>query len=269
MKPFMYYISLIFAIILTSCKTDKSNNTSTTSEDISINVSSMTKAEKPQSNKLQIEPISHATMVLTHEKNDIYIDPTGGKEAFDEFSSPEIVLITDVHGDHLNIETLKQLNLNEATIVAPEAVADKFPENLKYGKLIVMNNGDTKNVKGYDIEAIAMYNFGEKAEKYHSKGRGNGYVLNIDDERVYISGDTEDIPEMRNLKDIDIAFICMNLPYTMTVEQAVSATLEFKPEKVYPFHYRGKDGLSDVDRFKTLVNQGDESITVVQLDWYK
>lgn len=113
-----------------------------------------------------------------------------------------------------------------------------------------------------------MYNLREEALKFHSKGRGNGYVLTIDGQRLYFSGDTEDIPEMRALKNIDKAFICMNLPYTMTEESAASAVLEFKPKQVYPYHYRGNPNVSDVSKFKTLVNQGDANIEVVQLDWY-
>jgi L-ascorbate metabolism protein UlaG (beta-lactamase superfamily) len=105
--------------------------------------------------------------------------------------------------------------------------------------------------------------------KFHEKGRGNGYVLTLGMERIYISGDTEDIPEMRTLKNIDVAFVCMNLPYTMTVESAASAVLDFKPKKVYPYHYRGSDGKSDVDKFKTLVTEKNPDIKVLLLDWYK
>ena len=106
------------------------------------------------------------------------------------------------------------------------------------------------------------------AKKYHPESRGNGYILTLNSKRIYISGDTEDIPEMRNLKNIDKAFVCMNLPYTMTIESAASAVLDFKPKNVYPYHYRGTDGMSDVDKFKTLVNQENESIEVILLDWY-
>ncbi|WP_026755667.1 MBL fold metallo-hydrolase [Sediminibacter sp. Hel_I_10] len=252
--------------LMTSCKSDKKDNVS---QDMTSDASSMTKQEETTQKSLEISPISHATMVLTYGDNAIYVDPTGGKEAFSEYTSPEIVMLTDIHGDHLDIETLKALDLSKATIVAPQAVVDQFPEDLKYGTLTVMNNGDTKTVNGYTVEAIPMYNLREEALKFHTKGRGNGYVVTLGDDRVYISGDTEDIPEMRNLKDIDIAFVCMNLPYTMPIESAVSAVLEFKPAKVYPYHYRGTEGLSDVDKFKTLVNQGDESIEVVQLNWYE
>ena len=115
-----------------------------------------------------------------------------------------------------------------------------------------------------------MYNLPESEDSRHTKGRGNGYVLTFGDKRIYISGDTEDIAEMRALKDIDYAFVCMNLPYTMNIEQAADAVLEFKPGVVYPFHYRGGGGkFSDVDAFKTLVNNSDSSIEVRVRDWYK
>jgi L-ascorbate metabolism protein UlaG (beta-lactamase superfamily) len=222
-----------------------------------------------QENMLVINPISHATMVLSYGEDDIYVDPTGGAEAFTGLSQPNIVLITDIHGDHMDLETLKALDLSNATVIAPKAVVDKFSEDLKIGTTVTLNNGDSFTINGHTIEAIPMYNLREEALKFHSKGRGNGYVITIDGERIYISGDTEDIPEMRALENIDKAFICMNLPYTMTVASAVSAVLEFKPKQVYPYHYRGTEGFSDVQNFKTLVNQGDESIEVVQLKWYK
>ena len=119
-----------------------------------------------------------------------------------------------------------------------------------------------------NIEAIPMYNLRAEALQYHTKDRGNGYVITFGSERVYISGDTEDIPEMRALKNIDIAFVCMNLPWTMPVERAANAVLEFKPKRVYPYHYKGSDGLSDVALFKSLIHSKNEHIEVIQLDWY-
>jgi L-ascorbate metabolism protein UlaG (beta-lactamase superfamily) len=112
-----------------------------------------------------------------------------------------------------------------------------------------------------------MYNLTKERLNFHNKGRGNGYVLTINQKRIYISGDTEDIAEMRSLKNIDYAFICMNLPYTMTVEQAASAVMEFKPKVVIPYHYRGKGMISDVQRFKHLVSKN-KAIEVKLLDWY-
>lgn len=142
----------------------------------------------------------------------------------------DFVLITDIHGDYLNKKTLEGLDLSNTTLIAPKVVVDKLPKDIAK-TLIILNNGDDFKVDTIKIEAIPMYNIREEALKFHTKGRGNGYVLNIDDERIYISGDTEDIPEMRQLKDIDVAFICMNLPYTMTEKSDASAVLDFKPKK--------------------------------------
>lgn len=113
-----------------------------------------------------------------------------------------------------------------------------------------------------------MYNLPENADSRHTKGRGNGYVINFGGKNVYISGDTEDILEMRHLKNIDVAFVCMNLPYTMDINQAASAVLEFKPKIVYPYHYRGQEGLADVNAFRQRVNEGNKNIEVRLVNWY-
>jgi len=263
---FYYLILSLLCLTVTSCKTDSKKQSSAVAE---TSTKDLVAKAPSQDNKLRIHPISHATMVLSFGEDDIYVDPTGGAEAFKSFSSADIVLITDIHGDHLDLETLQALDLSNTTIIAPKAVVEKLPKDLKTKITVTLNNGDTYNSNGHQFEAIPMYNLREEALKFHSKGRGNGYVITIDGERIYISGDTEDIPEMRALENIDKAFVCMNLPYTMTVKSAVSAVLEFNPKQIYPYHYRGTEGLSDVENFKTLVNQGDESIEVIQLDWYK
>ena len=113
-----------------------------------------------------------------------------------------------------------------------------------------------------------FYYLPEDAESKHTKGRGNGYVLTLGGKMVYFSGDTEDIPEMRKLKNIDVAFVCMNLPFTMDINQAASAVLEFKPKIVYPYHYRGQEGLNDVEGFKKLVHEKNSSIDVRLRNWY-
>ena len=216
---------------------------------------------------LEITPITHGTAVLTSDDLTIYIDPTGKPEAFANFSPPNYVFITDIHGDHLSLKTLKALDLSNSTIVAPKAVAERIPEGIAK-EIVILNNGDEKTFGVFKTAAIPMYNLRKEALKFHSKGRGNGYVFTIDNQRIYFSGDTEDIPEMRALKNIDKAFVCMNLPYTMTIESAADAVLEFKPKEVYPYHYRGTGGLSDVAKFKSLVNAANSDIKVVQLDWY-
>jgi L-ascorbate metabolism protein UlaG (beta-lactamase superfamily) len=113
-----------------------------------------------------------------------------------------------------------------------------------------------------------MYNLPEDAESRHTKGRGNGYILTIGGKKFYFSGDTEDIPEMRSLKNIDVAFVCMNMPFTMEVSQAADAVLAFKPGIVYPYHYRGQGGLADVAAFKELMNKGNAKIDVRLRNWY-
>jgi L-ascorbate metabolism protein UlaG (beta-lactamase superfamily) len=113
-----------------------------------------------------------------------------------------------------------------------------------------------------------MYNLPEAADASHPKGRGNGYVLTLGGKNVYLSGDTEDIAEMRALRGIDVAFVCMNLPYTMDVPQAAQAVLAFKPGIVYPYHYRGENGLSDVAGFKKTVNAANPKIDVRLRNWY-
>lgn len=227
----------------------------------------VTQTEVQKDQTLKIIPIQHGSLVLETKQNVIYVDPTGGTKAYSTQKKPTIVLITDIHGDHLDTKTLDSLDLNNATLIAPQAVADKLSESLM-NTVKVLNNDESIEVNDISILAIPMYNLRKEALKFHPKGRGNGYVITINDERIYISGDTEDIPEMRSLENIDKAFVCMNLPYTMPVENAASAVLDFKPKEVYPYHYRGTDGMSDVELFKNIVNTGNSDITVSLLKWY-
>ena len=214
---------------------------------------------------IAIQPITHATFVLTYQGKNIYVDPTGGADAFKGITAPDMILITDIHGDHFDPKTIDAVNTAKAVIIAPQAVADKLPANTDKSKLIILKNGDkTTQTSGITIEAIPMYNLPESATAMHTKGRGNGYVLTIGGKRVYISGDTADIPEMRDLKNIDVAFVCMNLPYTMDAATAAKAVVAFKPKVVYPYHYRGQD----TNLFKTLVNAEDKNIDVRLRDWY-
>ena len=216
---------------------------------------------------IKIQPILHSSFVLTYNNKTVYIDPYGGGNLYNGIKSPDIILITDIHGDHLNQETLDAIDTSKAIFIVPEAVANKLPSNYN-SKIVILKNGQGIHRLDIFIKAIAMYNLPEEADAKHPKGRGNGYVLTIDDKRIYISGDTEDIPEMKMLQNIDIAFICMNLPYTMTIDQAAKAVLEFKPKNVYPFHYRGKDGFSNVQEFKNIVNSKNNKINVLLKNWY-
>ena len=255
----MKYIAIISLAFLVSCKQNpKPDNSQAAGNDPTA---------KKATPELKIYPVEHATAVLNWDGLTLYIDPVGGAEKFKSYPKPDLILITDYHGDHLNIETLEGLDTEKAKIIVPQAVADELPEPFTT-QVDVLNNGDTKERFGISVEAIPMYNLREEAKKFHVKGRGNGYVLSKDGMRLYFSGDTEDIPEMRALQDIDKAFVCMNLPYTMTVESAADAVLEFKPKEVYPYHFRGSPDVSDVAKFKELVSAGNSDIRVVQLDWY-
>mgnify|MGYP002628344910 CR=1 FL=1 len=242
---------LLIAIVSFSCKSKKEN----------------TNTSQKEENQLVISPIEHGTAAFTFGYLTAYIDPTGNADAFVNFSAPNYIFITDIHGDHLSLKTLESLDFSKTTIVAPKAVVDKLPKEITK-EIMTINNDEEKTFGVLKVEAIPMYNLREEALKFHNKGRVNGYVFTIDNQRIYFSGDTEDIPEMRALKNIDKAFVCMNLPYTMTVESAADAVLEFKPKEVYPYHYRGTGGLSDVAKFKNLVDSGDNTIKVVQLNWY-
>ncbi len=216
---------------------------------------------------LLVQPVSHASLVLTWNNKTIYVDPSGGPEAYAGLNPPDLVLITDIHGDHCDPKTLAGLNTAKATFVVPQAVADKLAETAK-AQVVVLPNGDQTQQAGVSITAVPMYNLPEAPDSRHPKGRGNGYVLNCGGKNVYLSGDTEDIPEMRALKNIDVAFVCMNLPYTMDVDQAAAGVLAFKPKIVYPYHYRGQNGLSDVEAFRKAVDAGKGNVEVRLRNWY-
>ncbi len=187
--------------------------------------------------RVTITPIQHASFTLAAGGRTIYIDPSPS-ELFTGRPKADLILITDVHQDHMDQGAVQELSGSDTKIIAPAAVA-KTITNAE-----VLSNGETTHWKGWTIEAVPMYN--EKrgpapGQLFHTKGRGNGYVLTYGGKRFYISGDTEGIREMRQLKNIDVAFVCMNLPYTMPVEEAADAVKAFHPKAVYPYHYRGQD----------------------------
>ena len=222
---------------------------------------------KTKSGNLEITPVLHGTLVLEYNGTTIYVDPYGGASVFEGLNVPDIILITDIHGDHHNQKTLDSLNVGNATFVVPQAVADKLPGGWT-SQTTVIGNDETKSIKNISITALPMYNLPETDDSRHPKGRGNGYVLTFSDKRIYISGDTEDIPEMRSLKNIDVAFVCMNMPYTMNVEQAADAVAEFKPAIVYPYHYRGRPDMSDTEQFKMLIEKAASNVEVRLRNWY-
>lgn len=215
---------------------------------------------------LTIQPVQHASLVLTVNGVTIYADPSG-VDNYNGMAAPGIILITDIHGDHFDAKTVEAIKTATTILVVPQVVADKLSAADKE-KVVILNNGDERKQSGISIKAIPMYNLPESPTARHTKGRGNGYVLTIGGKHIYISGDTQGIPEMRSLKDIDVAFVCMNLPYTMDVKEAADAVLSFQPKIVYPYHYRGQGGLSDVASFKSLVDAGNKKIEVRLRNWY-
>lgn len=210
---------------------------------------------------LTIQPVMHASLALVVKGLVIYVDPSGGAAKFKGLPAPDMILITDIHGDHFDSSTLAAVRTGKTILVVPKVVADKLPAS---PQLVVMKNGDNVKRSGISISAIPMYNLPESPDAKHTKGRGNGYVLGIGGKNIYLSGDTQGIPEMRALKNIDVAFVCMNLPYTMDVNEAADAVLAFSPKIVYPYHYRGQD----VNQFKKLVDAGNKGIDVRLRDWY-
>lgn len=208
---------------------------------------------------LKITPIYHATLVLEHGGKVIVVDPWS-KGSLDKLPKADLLLITDIHFDHLDKVAIEKVKKDGTLIVAPAAVQAEIPAAK------VLKNGEKTTELGIGIEAIPMYNKvrGPEAGKlYHDKGRGNGYVLTIADKRIYLSGDTECTDEMKALQNIDVAFVCMNLPYTMPPAEAAQCVKAFKPKILYPYHYRDSD-LSEL----TKGLEGEKSVEVRLRNWY-
>ncbi len=216
---------------------------------------------------LTIHPVHHAGLVLTWNGKRIVADPTafppGDKSGAADFrgpAPPDLILITHEHGDHFSVPTLTDLAGPNTVLVVPQSVYGMLPGALQ-AKAKVMKNGDKGNYAGVPIDAVVEYNTTKERQQYHPKGRDNGYILTLGGKRIYLAGDTEEAPELRNLPNIDVAFIPMNLPYTMTVEEAAKWVKDFRPKIVYPYHFMG----SDVEKFKMLV--GDASDVRLR-KWY-
>jgi len=204
-----------------------------------------------------IQPLNHATLILQQGNHVLYVDPA--KVDFTGRTAPTGILITHEHSDHFDPANLNKI-AGQAPIVCPQAVADQIPAALK-ARVAVLKNGDSSTIDGLPVTAVAAYNTSPDKQQYHPKGRGNGYVLTFGDKTIYIAGDTEPTPEMEALAGIDIAFLPMNQPYTMTPQQAAEAIKAFKPKIVYPYHYRG----TDTQALKDLVG----NVADVRLrDWY-
>ena len=186
--------------------------------------------------KVRITCIKHASMQINYNGLEIEVDPVGKgmkpETDYSKFPKADIILVTHEHHDHFDRDAIAQLSKASTKIFLNPAVQ----KMLGSGKAL-KNDDEVKFAKDITIEAVPAYNTTPGREQFHPKGRDNGYVLTLEDLRIYIAGDTEDIPEMANLKDIDIAFLPCNQPYTMTIDQAVNAAKIIKPKVLFPYHY--------------------------------
>jgi L-ascorbate metabolism protein UlaG (beta-lactamase superfamily) len=193
---------------------------------------------KTEGGELKITCIGHGTLMFEYQDKVIHVDPVSREADYSKLPKADLVLITHEHGDHLDTKALGLVRQEGTKIVLTKICAEKVSGG------IVMKNGDVKTVAGLKIEAVPAYNIVHKrsgGQPFHPKGRGNGYVITFGKTRVYIAGDTENTPEMKSLKKIDIAFLPMNLPYTMTPEMVADAALALKPKVLYPYHYGRTD----------------------------
>ena len=207
---------------------------------------------------VRITPIRHASLMLEFKGRIIHVDPWSQGD-YRGLPKADLILITDIHPDHLDLGKIMELSKPSTRIVAPAAAVTSLANATSIA------NGQSEVVGEMAIEAVPMYNLerGPSPGKlYHDKGRGNGYVLTLGGKRVYISGDTECIPEMKALRGIDVAFVCMNLPYTMPPEEAAECVKSFRPKIVYPYHY----GNSDLSIFTSAL-RNESGIEVRLRNW--
>lgn len=214
---------------------------------------------------ITVHPVNHASFVMETPVGVIYCDPVGEPSAYADLPPADLILLTHEHGDHYKPDTLAALAGSDARLITNPAVHAMLTDDLK-ARATRIANGEATTYETLSVDAIPAYNITEGRLQFHPEGRDNGYVLGFEGFRIYISGDTEDIPEMRALENIDLAFVCMNLPFTMDAEAAASAVAEFKPAYVYPYHYRGRDGgTQNPEDFARLVG---DAAQVRMGDWY-
>ena len=222
---------------------------------------------------LVITPVAHATVHIASGSNVILVDPTtyGGWDGphpggvvpqinYAGLKAPTLILVTDTHGDHYDSDAIAKLKTPATKVVVPNIAGWPYPSGVT-----MLANGGSQVVDGVSVEAIAMYNLvrGPKPGAFfHVKGRGNGYVVTVAGKRLYFSGDSECTPEMKTLKNIDVAFIAMNLPYTATPEEAAECVAAFKPKIAYPYHFKGQDARAFESK---LAGSG---VEVRLRDWY-
>ena len=206
---------------------------------------------KTSAGDLKITFIGHASLMFTFGNLIIHVDPTSAEADYGKMPAADLILITHEHGDHLDRKALKHIQKNDTAVVLTRACAAQVSGGVE------MKNGDVRTVKGLEIEAVPAYNIVNRRQNglpFHPKGVGNGYIITFGDKRIYVAGDTENIPEMKELKDIDVAFLPMNLPYTMSPEMVADAARMFKPRILYPYHF----GSTDTSRLVELLRSEQE-----------
>jgi L-ascorbate metabolism protein UlaG (beta-lactamase superfamily) len=206
---------------------------------------------KTAAGDLVITFIGHGSLMFTYGGMTIHVDPYSKLTDYAKLPKADVILITHEHRDHLDTEALGKIRTDKTRIILTEAGAGQV------GGGTVMKNGEKKVIDGLTVEAVPAYNIVSKRENgqpYHPKGAGNGYIITFGDKRLYVAGDTENIPEMKGLNKIDIAFLPMNLPYTMTPEMAADAAKMIQPKVLYPYH----TGDTDIAKFMALMKDHKE-----------
>jgi len=211
-----------------------------------------------------LTPFEHASLMLTLAGQNILVDPVGGADRYAAAGPLAAVLVTHEHGDHFDPEVLAAVVTDGVALVVNPAVAEKLPEDLR-ARATVMANGDSGEIAGIKIEAVPAYNITPERTQYHPQGRDNGYVLTSPDQgRIYVAGDTEATPEFVAQQDIALAFVPMNLPYTMSIDQAVEGVAAMAPRLVIPYHHRGNDPAEFAEKLRAAGSQTQVAI----VDWY-
>ena len=202
---------------------------------------------KTSAGDLEITFIGHGTLMFSFQGKIIHVDPVSMYADYSKLPKADLIFITHEHRDHLDTAALEHIRTAKTTVVLTEICATK----VSGGE--VMKNGETKVVEGFKVEAVPAYNIVHMRSPgvpFHPKGVGNGYVITFGDKRVYVAGDTENTPEMKSLRGIDIAFLPMNLPYTMTPEMVTDAAKAMKPRILYPYHFGDTDTSKLVELMK-------------------
>lgn len=208
---------------------------------------------------LLIHPVNHASLVLKWGGKAIYVDPAGGAELYANLPPADAIVITHGHQDHFHLQTLMAI-AGDAKLITNQEVFALLPPALK-ANATALANGAEGSLLDIPVRAIAAHNITADRMNYHPVGVGNGYVLSFGDVTVYVAGDTEPTDDMLALTDITVAFVPMNLPYTMTPDQALEAINTFKPKIVYPYHF----GKSDLSPLETGLGEG---IELRMRNWY-